>query len=235
MSNHSPMKLIKTCTSTHTHTHAHTHTHTHTHIAYMLGIHQSKISFDAVFSIHVVRIDPNCPSKDTLGYDALIVFHFIWSHVFNFRIQGSFSTFIYSLFLGIPSHPYAIVFSVDFLQILFCFLFHTHSYTVFCSTLTRLWDLRVDKVPTPASSVAAGGSLSCALMEKNLKQSWLSAFWKKEDPKHTRDQRERFLIGQKRRKRAHFRESPLFQATYNIKTEKRVSLVPFSFRQPSSI
>ena len=30
-SNHSPMKLINTCTCTHTNTHAHAHTHTHTH------------------------------------------------------------------------------------------------------------------------------------------------------------------------------------------------------------
>ena len=40
------------------------------------------------------------------------------------------------------------------------------------------------------------------------------------DPKHTRDWREHFLIGQNKTKHANFRESPLFQATYNIKTEK---------------
>ena len=41
------------------------------------------------------------------------------------------------------------------------------------------------------------------------------------DPKHTRDYRERFVTGQNRTKRAHFRGSPLFQATNNIKTEKQ--------------
>ena len=33
--------------------------------------------------------------------------------------------------------------------------------------------------------------------------------------------KERFLIGRNRTKRGHFRGSPLFQATYNIKTEKQ--------------
>ena len=32
--------------------------------------------------------------------------------------------------------------------------------------------------------------------------------------------KERFLIGRKRTKRANFRGSPVFRATYNIKTEK---------------
>ena len=39
--------------------------------------------------------------------------------------------------------------------------------------------------------------------------------------KHTRDYRECFLIGQNRTKHAHFSGSPLFQATYNIKTDKQ--------------
>ena len=78
------------------------------------------------------------------------------------------------------------------------------------------------------------------------------------DPKHTRP-KERFLIGRNRTKWANFQGSPLFQATYNIKTEKQtmqlvsvgcgrlaegkghetlfwvsrlLSLVPFSFRRP---
>ena len=41
------------------------------------------------------------------------------------------------------------------------------------------------------------------------------------DPKHTRDYRERFFIEQNRTKRAHFRGSPLFQATYDIKTKQK--------------
>ena len=35
--------------------------------------------------------------------------------------------------------------------------------------------------------------------------------------------KERFLIGSNRTKRANFRGSPLFQATYNIKTEKQTT------------
>ena len=42
----------------------------------------------------------------------------------------------------------------------------------------------------------------------------------KKNRKHTEDQREHFSIAQNRTKRAHFRGSPLFQATYNIKTEE---------------
>ena len=37
--------------------------------------------------------------------------------------------------------------------------------------------------------------------------------------------KERFLIRQNRTKRANFRGSPLFQATYNIKTEKKTQLI----------
>ena len=37
--------------------------------------------------------------------------------------------------------------------------------------------------------------------------------------------KERFLIRQNRTKRANFRGSPLFQATYNIKTEKKPQLI----------
>ena len=37
-----------------------------------------------------------------------------------------------------------------------------------------------------------------------------------------------FLIGRNRTKRAHFRGSPLFQATYNIKTEKQNNLFNLS-------
>ena len=71
---------------------------------------------------------------------------------------------------------------------------------------------------------------------------------------NTQEIKKRFLIGRNRTKRAHFRGSPLFQGTYNIKTEKHliqlilcqlgvggwqvkrawdwVSFVPFSFHQP---
>ena len=35
--------------------------------------------------------------------------------------------------------------------------------------------------------------------------------------------KERFLIGRNRTKRANFRGSPLFQATYNMKTEKKTT------------
>ena len=37
--------------------------------------------------------------------------------------------------------------------------------------------------------------------------------------------KERFLTGRNRTKRANFRRSPLFQATYNIKTEKNKQLI----------
>ena len=41
-------------------------------------------------------------------------------------------------------------------------------------------------------------------------------------PKHTRDkkQQQRFLIGRNRTKCANFQGNPLFQATYNLTTEK---------------
>ena len=68
---------------------------------------------------------------------------------------------------------------------------------------------------------------SCALKKKLiLKQSWLLAFWKK-DPKHTRGYRELFLIGQNRTKCANFWGSPLFQATYNLKTEMQTMNSPY--------
>ena len=49
---------------------------------------------------------------------------------------------------------------------------------------------------------------------KNLKQSWLPAFWKKKSKTHKR-LKERFLIRRNRTKRANFRGNSLFQATYN--------------------
>ena len=59
--------------------------------------------------------------------------------------------------------------------------------------------------------------------KKNLKQSWLPAFWKKIAETHKR-LKERFLTGWNSTKRANFRWSPLFQATYNIKTENEFNL-----------
>ena len=44
------------------------------------------------------------------------------------------------------------------------------------------------------------------------------------DPEHTRIKTERFLMGQNRKKRANFQGSPLFQATYNIKTNNLLCL-----------
>ena len=41
------------------------------------------------------------------------------------------------------------------------------------------------------------------------------------DPKTHKRLEERFLFERNRTKRVHFRGSPLFQATYNIKTEKQ--------------
>ena len=38
---------------------------------------------------------------------------------------------------------------------------------------------------------------------------------------NTQEIKKRFLIGRNRTKRAHFRGSPLFQGTYNIRTEKQ--------------
>ena len=42
-----------------------------------------------------------------------------------------------------------------------------------------------------------------------------------ESPKTHNRLNERFLSGRNRTKRANFRTSPLFQATYNLKTEKQ--------------
>ena len=53
-----------------------------------------------------------------------------------------------------------------------------------------------------------------ALSEKKKKK-------KKKKKKHTRDSRERFLIGQNRTKCAHFQGSPLLQAKYNIPPQKK--------------
>ena len=55
--------------------------------------------------------------------------------------------------------------------------------------------------------------------KKNLKQSWLAAFWKIRSKTHER-LKERLLIRQNGIKRANFRGSPLFQATYNNKKQK---------------
>ena len=48
----------------------------------------------------------------------------------------------------------------------------------------------------------------------------LTASVLKKDPKHT-NLKERLFIGRNRKIRAKFRGNPLFQATYNTKTEKR--------------
>ena len=54
-----------------------------------------------------------------------------------------------------------------------------------------------------------------------LKQSWLLAFWKIRSKTHKR-LKTHFLIGRNRTKCANFLGSPLFQAMYNIKTEKQL-------------
>ena len=46
-------------------------------------------------------------------------------------------------------------------------------------------------------------------------------FWRKKKSKTHKRLKERFLIGRNRTKRANFRGSPLFQATYNIKKKKQ--------------
>ena len=59
-----------------------------------------------------------------------------------------------------------------------------------------------------------------SLIAKKMTQSWLPAFWQKKSKIHKR-LKERFLIGRNRTKRAYFRESLLYQVTYNLKTEKQ--------------
>ena len=56
------------------------------------------------------------------------------------------------------------------------------------------------------------------LMKKNLKQSWLPAFWKKKRSKTHKRLKERYLTGRNRTRHANFREGPIFQATCNVKT-----------------
>ena len=58
------------------------------------------------------------------------------------------------------------------------------------------------------------------LAQKNLKQSWLPAFWKK--IQNTQEIKRMLFIWTKQDKMPNFWESPLFQATYNIKTEKQL-------------
>ena len=65
---------------------------------------------------------------------------------------------------------------------------------------------------------------NCNCEEKtHLKQSWLPAFCKKKKKKSKIDKRlkQSFLFRRNRTKRANFRGSPLFQSTYNNKTEKQ--------------
>ena len=57
-----------------------------------------------------------------------------------------------------------------------------------------------------------------AVTKKNLKQSWLPAFWKK--IQNTRGSRECFLIGHNRTKCANFRGSPLFPSYVQHKKRK---------------
>ena len=56
--------------------------------------------------------------------------------------------------------------------------------------------------------------------EGNLGSGKTALLQKKRSKAHKR-LKERFLIGRNRTKRANFRESPLFQATYNRKTEEQ--------------
>ena len=67
-------------------------------------------------------------------------------------------------------------------------------------------------------------SVSWTSKKKNQKQSWLPAFWGKKSRTHKR-LKERFLIGWNRTKRANFWGSPLFQATYNITTERKTTTI----------
>ena len=55
---------------------------------------------------------------------------------------------------------------------------------------------------------------------KNMRQSWLPVFKKKKSITHKR-LKERFSIGRNRTKCATIQGSPLFQATYNIKSEEK--------------
>ena len=90
-----------------------------------------------------------------------------------------------------------------------------------------------------AISRAHAGTICCTFIWNNSVASCEGR------PQTHKRLKECFLIGRKRTKRANFRGSPLFQATYNVKTnnyfslscvhwmwEAGVSLVPFSFRQP---
>ena len=70
--------------------------------------------------------------------------------------------------------------------------------------------------------------VSVAVLQKKKKKSetelTTSALEKKKkDPKHTKRLKQRFIIGRNRTKRAHFRGSPLFQATHNRKTENTIN------------
>ena len=88
----------------------------------------------------------------------------------------------------------------------------------------------------------AGHRLSAGALEevswvcekkKNLKQSWLPAFWKRS--KTHKRLKEGFLIGQTGQN-LHIFEVVLFQATYNIKTEKQtINSTYFVFCQPPNI
>ena len=68
--------------------------------------------------------------------------------------------------------------------------------------------------------MGGGGNL------KNSETEWIASVLKKRSQTHKK-LKECFLIGRNRTKCANFQESPPFQATYNIKTEKQPSILTY--------
>ena len=60
------------------------------------------------------------------------------------------------------------------------------------------------------------------IIRKKTETEWTASVLKKRSNSHNR-WKECFLTGRNRTKRANFRGSPLFQATYNVKTEKQTN------------
>ena len=86
--------------------------------------------------------------------------------------------------------------------------------------------IHVEELNLPFSSSVRGlGMLvdtSSPEYKKKSETEFTASVLKKRSKTHKR-LKERFLIGRNRTKCANFRGSPLFQATYNIKTEKQTT------------
>ena len=71
MSNHSPTKLINTCTCTHRHTHTHTHSHTHTHTTHT----HTHVRSCALFSFKLEHAYQYHTREKSMGFHLYLMFY----------------------------------------------------------------------------------------------------------------------------------------------------------------